>query len=158
MFEWKYTNKANADKPFQEYDFATKQYKFNPDGTPVMHQWKSYDNKWVRRNPVDKLPELRINEILNSFGKAVDPLFEMNIPPTWWCDIETEVSEDGFPDPIDAPIEVKVVPATEIPADKEGLDIGTETQKPSTSLASVSKKQVRNVHSSSPSAVPSTLP
>ena len=42
-----------------------------------MHQWKSYDNKWVRRNPVDKLPELRINEILNSFGKAVDPLFEM---------------------------------------------------------------------------------
>ena len=36
---------------------------------------------------------------------------------------------DGFPDPIDAPIEVKVVPATEIPADKEGLDIGTETQK-----------------------------
>ena len=35
----------------------------------------------------------------------------------------------GFPDPIDAPIEVKVVPATEIPADKEGLDIGTETQK-----------------------------
>ena len=73
MFEWKYTNKANADKPFQEYDFETKQYKFNPDGTPVMHQWKSYANKWVRRNPVDKLPELRINEILNSFGKAVDP-------------------------------------------------------------------------------------
>ena len=42
--------------------------------------------------------------------------------------IDTTIG-DGFPDPIDAPIEVKVVPATEIPADKEGLDIGTETQK-----------------------------
>lgn len=115
MFEWKYTNKANADKPFQEYDFATKQYKFNPDGTPVMHQWKSYDNKWVRRNPVDKLPELRINEILNSFGKAVDPLFEMNIPPTWWCDIETEVSEEGFPDPEEASTRINTISMTKFP-------------------------------------------
>ena len=35
----------------------------------------------------------------------------------------------GFPDPIDAPIDVKVVPADSIPADMEGLDIGTETAK-----------------------------
>ena len=35
----------------------------------------------------------------------------------------------GFPDPIDAPIDVKVVPADAIPADMEGLDIGTETAK-----------------------------
>lgn len=35
----------------------------------------------------------------------------------------------SFPDPIDGPIEVKVVAADAIPADMMGLDIGTETQK-----------------------------
>ncbi len=35
----------------------------------------------------------------------------------------------AFPNPIDGPIEVKVVPVEEIPADMEGLDIGTETAK-----------------------------
>lgn len=35
----------------------------------------------------------------------------------------------GFPNPIDAPIEVKTVAANAIPADMEGLDIGTETAK-----------------------------
>lgn len=35
----------------------------------------------------------------------------------------------SFPDPIDAPIDVKVVAADAIPADMMGLDIGTETQK-----------------------------
>ena len=42
--------------------------------------------------------------------------------------IDTTIAA-GFPDPIDAPIDVKVVPADEIPADMEGLDIGTETAK-----------------------------
>ena len=42
--------------------------------------------------------------------------------------IDTTIAA-GFPDPIDAPIDVKVVPADAIPADMEGLDIGTETAK-----------------------------
>jgi len=41
--------------------------------------------------------------------------------------IDTVVA-DGFPDPIDGPIEVETVPSTEIPADKEGLDIGEKTR------------------------------
>ena len=41
--------------------------------------------------------------------------------------IDTTVA-DGFPDPIDAEIAVEVVDSTAIPADKEGLDIGTKTQ------------------------------
>ena len=40
--------------------------------------------------------------------------------------IDTTIAA-GFPDPIDAPIDVKVVPADSIPADMEGLDIGTES-------------------------------
>ena len=40
--------------------------------------------------------------------------------------IDTTVA-DGFPNPIDAEIEVSVVPFNAIPADKEGLDIGPAT-------------------------------
>ena len=40
--------------------------------------------------------------------------------------IDTTVA-DGFPNPIDAEIEVSVVPFDAIPADKEGLDIGPAT-------------------------------
>ncbi len=40
--------------------------------------------------------------------------------------VDTTVA-DGFPDPIDAPIETEVVESNKIPADKEGLDIGTKT-------------------------------
>ena len=40
--------------------------------------------------------------------------------------IDTTITE-SFPSPIDAPIEVKVVPSNEIPADMMGLDIGTKT-------------------------------
>ena len=40
--------------------------------------------------------------------------------------IDTTVA-DGFPNPIDAEIAVEVVDSDKIPADKEGLDIGTKT-------------------------------
>ena len=39
------------------------------------------------------------------------------------------VAADGFPNPIDAEIEVKVVDSDKIPADMEGLDIGTKPQE-----------------------------
>ena len=42
--------------------------------------------------------------------------------------IDTVVTKD-FPNPIDAEIEVKTVPATEIPSDMEGLDIGEKTRE-----------------------------
>lgn len=42
--------------------------------------------------------------------------------------IDTVVTKD-FPNPIDAEIEVKTVPATEIPFDMEGLDIGEKTRE-----------------------------
>ncbi|MBQ8207295.1 MAG: phosphoglycerate kinase [Clostridia bacterium] len=40
--------------------------------------------------------------------------------------VDTVVA-DGFPNPIDAPVDVKTVPSNEIPADMEGLDIGEKT-------------------------------
>ena len=41
--------------------------------------------------------------------------------------IDTVIAAD-FPNPIDAPIDVEIVPSDAIPADKMGLDIGTETR------------------------------
>ena len=42
--------------------------------------------------------------------------------------VDTVVCKD-FPDPIDAPVEIKTVVSKEIPADMMGLDIGEETRK-----------------------------
>lgn len=42
--------------------------------------------------------------------------------------VDTTIAAN-FPDPIDGPIDVKVVSVDAIPADMEGLDIGTETAK-----------------------------
>ena len=42
--------------------------------------------------------------------------------------IDTTVA-DGFPNPIDAPIDVEYVDVDKIPADKEGLDIGPKSAK-----------------------------
>ena len=42
--------------------------------------------------------------------------------------VDTVIAKD-FPNPIDAPIEVKTVKVSQIPADMEGLDIGEETRK-----------------------------
>ena len=42
--------------------------------------------------------------------------------------IDTVITKE-FPNPIDAPVEVRTVKVSEIPADMEGLDIGEETRK-----------------------------
>ena len=42
--------------------------------------------------------------------------------------IDTTIAAD-FPNPIDGPIDVEVVDVDSIPADMEGLDIGTKTQE-----------------------------
>ena len=109
MFEWKYATKTTADPPFKLYDYKTNQFVTDEKGFPVYKQWKSYDNKYVKKHPVEKLPEFRINELLNSFGDAVNPIFEMNIPNTWWCDIEVDVTEDGFPEPEDATTQINTI-------------------------------------------------
>lgn len=115
MFEWKYTTKAHADNPFYEVDKTTNQYKLDENGNKIVRQWKSYDDKFVRKNEVKELPEMRVNELLSSFGKSIDPLFEMNIPITWWCDIETEVTEEGFVTAEEASTRINTISMTRFP-------------------------------------------
>ena len=57
--------------------------------------------------------------------------------------IDTTVA-DGFPNPIDAEIEVSVVAADAIPADKEGLDIGPATCEKFAEAVKTAKKVVWN--------------
>jgi len=57
--------------------------------------------------------------------------------------VDTTVAA-SFPDPIDAPVDVKVVPANEIPADMEGLDIGTKTMELYAEAAKSAKTVVWN--------------
>ena len=50
----------------------------------------------------------------------------------------------SFPDPIDAPVEIKVVPVTAMPADMEGCDIGPESMKLFADAVMASKTVVWN--------------
>ena len=50
----------------------------------------------------------------------------------------------SFPDPIDGPVEVRTVPADQIPADMEGLDIGEESCKLFAEAAKTAKTVVWN--------------
>lgn len=91
MFNWKYATKQTAD--------------------PV---WKSYDNKYVKKVPSNYLNEFRMNELLCSFGKQIEPIYEMNVPITFYCDIETD-SRDGFPKPEEATSEINTIALTRFP-------------------------------------------
>ena len=57
--------------------------------------------------------------------------------------VDTTIAKD-FPDPIDAPIETKVVPSNEILADWMGLDIGTKTMELYADAAKSAKTVVWN--------------
>ena len=92
MFSWKYTTKKFSDK-----------------------NWASFDNKPIKPIPTQKLDKYRINEILCSFGDKVNPIFEMNIPETWFCDIETDVTDDGFPDSEHAANQINTIAITKFP-------------------------------------------
>ena len=64
----------------------------------------------------------KIDYCKNMIEKAKETGKQLLLP------VDTVIAAD-FPNPIDAPIEVKTVKVSEIPADMEGLDIGEETRK-----------------------------
>ena len=67
---------------------------------------------------------------------------------SFFCGLKIEavyaVCIKDFPDPIDAPVDVTVVPVTAIPADMEGCDIGPETMKLFADAVKASKTVVWN--------------
>ena len=66
------------------------------------------------------LDESKIDYCKEMMAKAKEKGVKLMLP------VDVAVA-DNFPNPIDAPIDVEIVPVSAIPADKEGMDIGTET-------------------------------
>ena len=66
--------------------------------------------------------DTKLDYCLEMINKAKELGKELLLPVDCVC-------AAGFPDPIDAPVETEVHPASSIPADLEGLDIGPETAK-----------------------------
>ena len=116
MFEWKYATRTSADPPFYEYNRENGQYVLDEAGNKIEHRWMSYDGKFVRRAPTEKpLSDNRLVELLESFGDKVSPVFEMNIPKSWVCDIEVEVDSSGFPEPDEAKNPINTISLTRFP-------------------------------------------
>ncbi len=67
------------------------------------------------------LDESKIDYCKEMMAKAEQNGVKLLLP------VDVAVAAD-FPNPIDAPIDVEIVPVSAIPADKEGMDIGTETR------------------------------
>ncbi len=83
------------------------------------------------------LDEEKIDYCKDMMAKAEEKGVKLLLP------VDTTVVE-SFPDPIDAPIDVEVVASDAIPADKEGLDIGTKTMELYAEAAKSAKTVVWN--------------
>jgi hypothetical protein len=120
MFEWKYTTHANADPEFYEWDYQNNCQKLDANGQPILKRWMSYDNKYVAKVPTNNpLSGNRIVELMQHLEKQypqqIASVFEMNNPNAWYCDIEVEVSPDGFPDAEVAATPINTISLTKFP-------------------------------------------
>lgn len=75
--------------------------------------YKSWNNKPVKKSPAKGyLTDSRIVEIISdiiSINPAAQIINELNIPDTAFCDIEVEVTDEGFPDAIHASNKVNTI-------------------------------------------------
>lgn len=67
------------------------------DALPNISSW---DKKYVKKIPANFLTKPRIQEFFMDAGEnVVAPLFEQNMPKLYSCDIEVNVTDDGFAEP-----------------------------------------------------------
>ncbi len=83
------------------------------------------------------LDEEKLDYCRDMMAKAEEKGVKLLLP------IDTTTVE-SFPEPIDAPVDVVIVPSNEIPADREGLDIGTKTMELYAEAAKSAKTVVWN--------------
>jgi DNA polymerase elongation subunit (family B) len=70
----------------------------------------SWDGKLVRKVPSGFLTKHRIQEFFMDAGEELTaPLFEMNSPNLYSCDIETDVTDDGFAEPSEAACRINTI-------------------------------------------------
>lgn len=84
--------------PMHKYEYVYARYE--NQGLPNVRSW---DNKPVKKVATEFLNKHRIQEFfLDAGDEIVAPLFERNFPKLYSCDIEVDVTDDGFADPGDA--------------------------------------------------------
>ena len=75
--------------------------------------FQSWDFKPVTRTKTKYISEYRIHEIMTDLTASnpdiMNPLYEINSPDTYFCDIEVNVTDEGFPDAKHAKNEVNTI-------------------------------------------------
>lgn len=80
-----------------EWEYALRVKDVDPN-------WKSWDGRALKRVKKTYLSRYRMEEFLYSLPDDVkNKIYEQNRPRVWFCDIEVEVTDDGFPEPSHAP-------------------------------------------------------
>jgi len=89
-------------------------YAKSPSG--AVQGLKSWDGKPVRKVPSGFLTKHRIQEFFIDAGEELTaPLFEMNSPDLYSCDIEVDVTDEGFAEPSDAPQRINSIAWSHFP-------------------------------------------
>lgn len=86
-----------------EWEYATRLKDVDP-------KWRSWDNRAIRKTKKTMLSRYRIEEFLYGLPDEVkNRIYEPNRPRVWFCDIEVEVTDDGFPEPANAPNRITTI-------------------------------------------------
>jgi len=86
-----------------EWEYATRL-------KDVDQNWKSWDNRSIKKTKKTMLSRYRIEEFLYSLPEETKQrLYHMNQPRVWFCDIEVEITDDGFPEPSNAPNRITTI-------------------------------------------------
>jgi len=76
----------------------------------VDSSWRSWDNRAIKKSKKSMLSRYRIEEFLYGLPDDVkERIYQPNRPRVWFCDIEVEVTDDGFPEPSNAPNRITTI-------------------------------------------------
>ena len=89
----------------------TEKYKWELAGSDRRDPFfLSWDGKPIKKTKSYYLGKFRTEEFFSSLPEeTTKEIYEFNQPNVWFCDIETEVSDDGFPDPAVANLQILAV-------------------------------------------------
>lgn len=108
----KYMQYNVPDNELFEWDYSKKNDYYYPN-------YKSWDNKNVKRVKMkgNNLSKERFYQILFDLNKnnQINDIFSTNYPDTYFWDIETDISDDGFPQPQQANMPITVMSWVKFP-------------------------------------------
>lgn len=92
-----------------EYSYA----RYESQGLPGVRSW---DNRPVKKFATEFLSKARIQEFFMDAGDdLISSLFEANMPNLYSCDIEVDVTDDGFSEPDNANNRINAIAWTRFP-------------------------------------------